>query len=199
MKARDYAILSRQYYPSETVFDDPLFLQMLNDARNRILLLAGITTSIEYPLTNPDNTYHVPVHQTITGVYYYSGIFQKEFVLPRYYAKSVYEWKVSPPALTLISHGLPYGYFWDAFNNVITLLPADAKLNPSDKLRISFVPFAEPFTSWEDDEIVLPEQVQFFVPIEYAIRIAMFDMQYGIADGLRNLLLHNLHKSARGG
>jgi hypothetical protein len=199
MRARDYVTLARQYYPSETAFDDPLFLQMLNDARNRILLLSGITTSVEYPLTNTDNTYHVPVHQTITGVYYYSKAFQKEFVLPRYYVKSVYDWKVSPVALSFISHGLPYGYFWDAMNNVVALLPEDGRFNPSDKLRISFVPFAEPFTSWDDNEIVLPEQIQLFVPIEYAIRIAMFDMQYGVADGLRNLLLYNLQRSARGG
>ena len=197
MRARDYATLARQYYPSETIFDDPLFLQMLNEARNRILLLAGITVDISYPLTNPDNTYHVPVHQTIVGVYYYNNLTQKEYVLPRYYFKSVYRWKTTP-ALFLVN-GFPYGYFWDAINNILTLLPEDATYSEKDKIRISFVPFAEPFTSWDDDEIVLPEQVQFAVPIEYAIRLAMFDMQYQIADGLRNLLVYNLQKTARGG
>ncbi len=189
MRASDYVQLARMYYPSEPLYDDPLFLAMLNDARNEVLRYGGVDKEITFSPVNVPQIYNLPLHQSLNGVYYYSHLAGKEFHLPRLFSKHVYR----------SYRAMPYGYFYDSANHTIMLVPEDARFPERDQVRVSYIPFAEPFTSWSDVELSLPEHLHQLVPIAYAIRLAMFDMQYRIADTLRQLFMYSLRGIGHGG
>lgn len=175
MLARDYVAISIKYYPADIREDDVLFLIMLNNARKEVCLRGGIKKTWIFNLIPDTYSYHIPINQGVVGVYIYSPQLNEWVVVPKHNSPFIRNWN------------MPVWYSYDPLNYEI-IFSETFKPNANYKVKISVITMPENFSSWDDTERDIPEHFHEAVGMAYAKNLAMYDMQYDVAQFIDGLL-----------